>query len=90
MRLLFELLVGWLLPSFYSVWYDLPTNSPTNYPTNNHISWIWMRKKIGLKSIIRKERVGYRHHRFEYQVAIVMLHKGSYLLKVGWTLEPIY
>ena len=53
--------------------YDFPTNSPTNYPTNNHISWIWMRKKIGLKSIIRKERVGYRHHRFEYQVAIVML-----------------
>ena len=36
MRLLVGLLVGQLLPSFYIVWYDLPTNSPTN----NRISWI--------------------------------------------------
>ena len=24
-------------------------NSPTNYPINNPISWIWMRKNIGLE-----------------------------------------
>ena len=48
MRLLVGLLVGQLLRSFYNVWYDLPTNSVTSYPTNNRISWIWMRKKIGL------------------------------------------
>ena len=49
MQLLVELLVGQLLPSFYIVWYDFPTNSLTNYPTINRISWIWMRKKIGLQ-----------------------------------------
>ena len=44
------LLVGQLLPFFYIVWDDLPTNnSLTNYPTNKHISWIWMRKKMGLE-----------------------------------------
>jgi hypothetical protein len=48
MRLLVGLLVGQLLPSFFILWYDLPTNSLCNYPTNNRISWIWMRKKIGL------------------------------------------
>jgi hypothetical protein len=48
MRLLVGLLVGQLLSSFFILWYDLPTNSLTNYPTNNRISWIWMRKKIGL------------------------------------------
>ena len=42
MQLLVGLLVAQLLPSFYIVWYDLPTNSPTNYPTNNRIGWIWM------------------------------------------------
>ena len=47
MRLLVGLLVDQLLPSFFILWYDLPINSLTNYPTNNHISWIWMRKKIG-------------------------------------------
>ena len=47
-RLLVGLLVGQLLLSFFILWYDLPTNSLTNYPTNNHISWIWMRKKMGL------------------------------------------
>ena len=44
MQLLVGLLVGQLLPSFYIVWYDLPTN----YSTNNRISWIWMGKKIRL------------------------------------------
>ena len=38
-----------LLPSFFILWYDLPTNSLTNYPTDNRISWISMRKKIGLQ-----------------------------------------
>ena len=38
MRLLVGLLVGQqLLPSFYIVWYDLPTNNPTNYPNNIRI-----------------------------------------------------
>ena len=49
-----RLLVGQLLPSFFILWYDLPTNSLTNYPTNNCISWIWMRKKIGLKVDVEK------------------------------------
>ena len=49
MRLLIGLLVGQLLPSFFILWYDLPTNSLTYYPTNNCISWIWMRKKMGLE-----------------------------------------
>jgi hypothetical protein len=52
MRLLVGLLVGQLLPSFFILWYDLPTNSLTNYPTDNRISWISMRKKIGLKFVI--------------------------------------
>jgi hypothetical protein len=47
-RLLVGLLVGQLLPSFFILWYDLPTNSLTNYPTNNRISWVWMRRKMGL------------------------------------------
>jgi hypothetical protein len=46
-RLLVGLLVGQLLPSFFILWYDLPTNSLTNYPTNNRISWVWMRRKMG-------------------------------------------
>jgi hypothetical protein len=33
----------------FLVWYGLPTNSPTSYPSNNRISWISMRKKIGLQ-----------------------------------------
>ena len=52
MQLLVGLLVGQLLPSFFILWYDLPTNSLTNYPTDNRISWISMRKKIGLKFVI--------------------------------------
>ena len=51
MLLLVGLLVGQLLPSFFTLWYDLPTNSLTNYSTNNRISWIWMRKKMGLNTL---------------------------------------
>ena len=51
MRLLVGLLVGQLLLSFFILCYDLPTNSLTNYPTNNRISWIWMRRKIGLRTV---------------------------------------
>ena len=54
MRLLVGLLVGQLLPSFFILWYDLPTNSLTNYPTNNRISWIWMRKKMGLNKSLHR------------------------------------
>ena len=43
--ILVGLLVGLLLPSFYIVWYDLPTNKPTSYSTNKRISWIWTHKK---------------------------------------------
>ena len=49
-----RLLVG--KPSFYLVWYDLPTNSPTNDPNNNHINWIWMSKKIGLNINFQGDR----------------------------------
>ena len=61
MRLLVGLLVGQLLPSFFILWYDLPTNNLTNYPTNNCISWIWMCKKMGLKN-----QTGSRYVRFSY------------------------
>jgi hypothetical protein len=49
-RLLVGSLVGLLSPSFCFVWYDLPTNSPTSDPTNNRTNWIWMSKKMGLKT----------------------------------------
>ena len=40
-------IISWTI-SWTILWYDLPTN----YPTNNRISWIWMRKKIGLKMAV--------------------------------------
>ncbi len=59
MRLLVGLLVGQLLPSFFILWYDLPTNSLTNYPTNNRISWVWMRRKMGLMTMTMTGKIRY-------------------------------
>ena len=45
---LVELLVGLLVGKSYHTIENGNNSWPTNSPTNNHISWIRMRKKIGL------------------------------------------
>ena len=41
-------------------------NSPTNEPTNNHTNWIWMSKKIGLKTMPGQNL--FRYISFDFQV----------------------
>ena len=49
MRLLVGSLVGLLVGKSYHTRQKDGYSLPTNDPTNNHINWIWMSKKIGLK-----------------------------------------
>ena len=44
-------LVGLLVGKSYHTKQKYGYSLPTNDPFNNHINWIWMTKKIGLKDM---------------------------------------
>ena len=44
-------LVGLLVGKSYHTKQKYGYSLPTNDPFNNHINWIWMTKKIGLKGM---------------------------------------